>query len=518
MQGAYSRLNWVILSRKMNESNEVTPMMRRFFSYQLLFIFLIWIMISAISYTSMLGPKLIRSLFTASAAEKVIVDRPFYQIEARFDPEKKEVTGHFLVRLSEKRTEPQTEAYFHLYPNIFRNWKYGEEGKPKKPGFIDIKNLKVDGRPVNGKMLGDTILRVPFHRPVPIGQTAQIEMDFRLKLPEGGTRLNAFNQTAFLAQWYPMLAVKDEEGWHIDPYTTTGDPFYTQMSDFEVTFHVPKGYRVISTGKDPENANGGTITIRQEQVRDFAAVITKDYQVVRKKAGQKNVHLWYLPGMEDVKDVLAEAAVSGLSFFSQRFGEYPYEEVDVVLGVTGYGIAGMEYPGLVTSIPKIPTDKGLKPAINVVVHELAHQWWYGVVGNDQVKEPWLDEGLTTFSEFLYMHEKMNEDDRSFLKRAAERTDEIHQSIGITSVESLYDYPDAVYGLMVYIRPAAMFYALIDEIGKEKVMEILRNYYHEYQFKTATTEDFLKIANRVAGKDLTPFFKKWLYFQSPSKGA
>lgn len=490
-------------------------MMRRFFSFQFLSMFMTWMIISGVCFSFFIGPEMIRSLFSVSAAEEVIVDRPLYQIEARFDPDKKEITGHLSVRLSEKRTEPQTEAYFHLYPNVFRNWKYGDEGKPKKPGFIEIKNLKVDGRPVKEKMLGDTIMRVPFIRPLPIGQSAQIEMDYRLKLPEGGTRLNTFNQTAFLAQWYPMLAVKDEDGWHIDPYTTTGDPFYTQMSDFEVTFHVPKGYRVISTGKDPEKLVQGSVTIRQEQVRDFAAVITKDYHVVRKKAGKKNVHLWYLPGMEDVKDELAQAAVSGLEFFSQRFGEYPYEEIDVVLGETGFGIAGMEYPGLVTSIPKVPTDKGLKPAVNVVVHELAHQWWYGVVGNDQVKEPWLDEGITTFSELLYMHEKMNEDERSLLKRATERTDEIHQSIGITSADSLYDYPDAVYGLMVYIRPAAMFYALMDEIGKDKVMEILRTYYHEYQFKIATTNDFLKVANKVAGKDLTPFFKKWLFFQSTS---
>jgi aminopeptidase N len=325
-------------------------------------------------------------------------------------------------------------------------------------------------------------------------------------------RLNTFKNTAFLAQWYPMLAVRDQHGWHTEPFTTTGDPFYSVMSDFEVTFRLPEGYRVISTGNNKNQPVGSKITIKQDQVRDFAAVLTKDYRAVSGKYKDIQVNLWYMNGMEDVAKPLLEAAVSGMKFYSEKFGPYPYEEVDVVLGETGEGIAGMEYPGLVTSIPKIGTKKGIQPAVNVVVHELAHQWWYGVVGNNQAKEPWLDEGLTTFSEFLYMEEKMKEDERELLKRASKKADEIHQTAGISSAQPLYDYPEPVYGLMVYIRPAAMLYELMDDIGKEKVLEILKTYYHRYQYKVATTRDFIRTANEVAGKDLTPFFQKWLYFK------
>jgi hypothetical protein len=112
-----------------------------------------------------------------------------------------------------------------------------------------------------------------------------------------------------------------------------------------------------------------------------------------------------------------------------------------------------------------------------------------------------------------MQKKMKANEREWLKRAAERTDEIHEAVGLTSAQSLYDYPDSVYGLMVYIRPAAMMFRLMDEVGEEKVMEILKTYYAEYRYKTATTRDFIRVANRVAGRDLTPFFEKWLYFKS-----
>jgi hypothetical protein len=443
-------------------------------------------------------------------AEETITNRPTYQIEATYVEKQEIVKGHMTVTLPELRDAPQKEVYFRLYPNVFQHWKYNKEAKPTKAGHIAISHVKVDG--VKQKVtIKDTVMKVDLPKPLPKGKSAKIELDYQLYLPHGGTRLNKYKNTAFLAQWYPMLAVKDKEGWHTEPYTTTGDPFYSSMSDFDVIFHVPKGYQVISTAKDVHQAKQ-TVHLQQYNVRDFVAVLTKDYQVLSGKSGKTKVNLWYTKTMKDVSKPLLHAAVDGLQFYGSRFGEYPYQEVDVVLGETGFGIAGMEYPGLVTSLPKVPTSDGIAPAVNVVVHELAHQWWYGVVGNNQVKEPWLDEGLTTFSEFLYMQKQMKQDDEPWLKRVAIKSDEIHRSAGIHSAQRLYDYPDEVYGIMVYLRPAAMMFALIHEIGEEKVMKILNSYYHQYQFKTATTADFIRVANQVAEKDLTPFFQRWLYFK------
>lgn len=450
----------------------------------------------------------------AAHAASTQTTRPQYYIKAAYDQQKDQVTGNLKVKLPTKRFSKQREVYFRLYPNAFRKWRYGEESKPKQPGSIDVTQVKVNGVPVKS-IVRDTVMKVELSKELANGQSAQIEMDYQLHLPRGGSRLNTYKQTAFLAQWYPMLAVKDQEGWHTDPYTSVGDPFYTVMSDFDVTFKLPKDYKVISTAEDHEDKQQETIRLQQKNVRDFVAVLTKDYQVKKAKMGNVEVNMWYMPSMEDVSTPLLKSAVSGMEFFSKRFGNYPYPEVDVVLGETGYGIAGMEYPGLVTSIPKMLTEKGESPAVSVVVHELAHQWWYGVVGNNQAKEPWLDEGLTTFSEFLYMKEKMKEDGSALLDQVTMRTNEIHQSVGITSAETLYKYPDSIYGMMVYIRPAAMLFQLSEQIGQDKVMEILHTYYHKYRFQVATTADFIQVANQVAKQDLTSFFGKWLYFKKIS---
>ncbi|SMP12239.1 Peptidase family M1 [Laceyella tengchongensis] len=436
--------------------------------------------------------------------------RPSYRIDATYHPERDEVTAKMEVTVPNRQSETWREIYFHLYPNVFRKWKYGEESKPSKPGHIQVHQVKVNGQPVKEKLVRDEIMKVPLREPLTQSRTARITMDFTLRLPHGGTRLNTFKQTAFLAQWYPMMAVKDQGGWQVEPYTTVGDPFYTEISDFTVTFRMPKGYRLISTGRNADTTSS-VVTVKQDRVRDFVAVLTKDYRKRSAKSGRIDVNLWYLPDMERSVKPLLEAAVQSMDFFGEIYGAYPYDEVDVVLGETGFGIAGMEYPGLITSIPTMATEKGIQPAVSVVAHELAHQWWYGVVGNNQAKEPWLDEGLTTFSEFLFMKEKMKSDEQEFLRRATQKTNEIHQAAGITCVDTLYSYPDMVYGLMVYIRPAAMMFELMDEIGRENVLKIMRAYYEQYQFKTATTQDFIRVANRTAGKELTPFFHKWLYF-------
>lgn len=462
--------------------------------------------------------SLIMQLFIEDSARATLAtkdtSRPHYQITAKYDKDRNEVCGQITILLPKVRNEPQKEVYFHLYPNAFKNWIYTKESKPTSPGYLNVSNVKVNHTAVKEVVQG-TMMKIILPTPIINGQSANIQMNYTLHLPHGGTRLNQFKNTAFLAQWYPMLVVKDNEGWHKDPYTTVGDPFYTVMSDFDVTFQIPRGYNVISTSDDSKqvwNRSTNEVKLRQDNVRDFAAVLTRDYKVVRGQSGDVQVNLWYVDGMEDVSKPLLNAAVSGMSYFGQLFGKYPYHEVDVVLGETGYGIAGMEYPGLVTSVCKVPSRLGMTPAVNVVVHELAHQWWYGVVGNNQVKEPWLDEGLTTFSEFLYMQEKMKQDERELLKRAAAKTNEIHQATGLTSGESLYKYPDEVYGLLVYIRPAAMMYNLMDKIGREKVLQIMRSYYQQYQFRVATSNDFFRVANKVSGQDLTSFFKKWVYFK------
>lgn len=437
-------------------------------------------------------------------------ERTRYAIDASYDDQAQTVKGKVSVHVPNHDVKKRDELYFHLFPNAFHSWEHNRAAAPTKEGHIDVTNVRVGGVAVKPS-IKKTLMKLTLPEPLPANKKAEVEMDFTVQIPQGAMRLNHVDQTAFLAQWYPMLAAYDEAGWHTDPYTTIGDPFYTHMADFVVSLKVPQGYRVISSAADHDKM-ATPIKLEQKNVRDFAVVITKDYKVKREKVGDTEVNVWYREQMNDIIDELSNAAKKGLTFFNDKFGQYPYSEVDVVLGETGYGIAGMEYPGLVTSLDRVSTRDGEQAAVNVIVHELAHQWWYGMVGNNQVEEPWLDEGLTTFSESLYMREVEGRPEKPLYKQAALSSDKVNRKKGLTVVQPVYAYPEQLYGLMVYARPAAMLWDLSERIGQDQVVKILRTYYERYRNKIATTEDFIETAIDTSGEDLRPFFDRWLYFR------
>ncbi|MEW9034101.1 MAG: hypothetical protein AB2404_15495, partial [Planifilum fimeticola] len=126
------------------------------------------------------------------------VSRPVYRIRADYDDDAREVSGRMEVTLPADRPETWKEVYFHLYPNAFRRWQWGEHTKPKEPGYLDVSDIEVNGRKAKSHIDG-TVMRVSLPEPLAPGQTARIEMTYRLKLPKGGSRLNAFGHTAFLA-------------------------------------------------------------------------------------------------------------------------------------------------------------------------------------------------------------------------------------------------------------------------------------------------------------------------------
>jgi len=448
--------------------------------------------------------------FTYASATKQSI--PNYQFDIEYQEQDQALRGKMEVTYVNQTGKPLNEIYFHLYPNAFQNWKWEKENKPQSDGFIRINKVTIDGIDTYPHQNG-TLLKLNLPKPLNHNKIAKLQMDFYLKLPTKGLRLSAVNHTVFLAQWYPMLAVYDHNGWHLDPYTTIGDPFFSTIADFDIKIKIPEGYRVVSTAVDPDYQNkrqNHEIYLAQSSVRDFAMVLTKEYEKISSitKQGIKT-NLWYLNNQQEVAPLLLGGAIEAMDFYHHYFGPYPMQEIDIVLGNSSFGIAGMEYPGLVTSDPSIKVREKTQPAIEVVAHELAHQWWYSTVGNDQVKEPWLDEGLTTFSEYLFNEKVLKKPNMNvMMNRIKSITDQMAATSKVSVVQSIYSFGD-LYGPFVYARPGAMLWNLKNQVGEENMMKIMQTYYKEFRFKVATTQDFIRIVNQVIGKDMSPFFREWL---------
>lgn len=221
-----------------------------------------------------------------------------------------------------------------------------------------------------------TALRIALPKPLVRGERTSVAFDVSIAVPDRNARFGREDAYRFLGNALPVLAVHDAKGWHLDPYVALGESFYALTSDFRVRLDHPSALKVPATGhtRTLPGGPGRTVTLSvADRVRDFAWA-----------AGPFRTAARTTPGGVRLNRTDAEAAIDR---FGREFGRYPYGEIDLVM-TPGFG-GGMEYPGLVLLGT---TEEG-----SAVVHEVAHQWWYGIVGNDEYASPWLDESFAQYA-------------------------------------------------------------------------------------------------------------------------
>lgn len=450
-----------------------------------------------------------------------------YEVNVEVKPDEQLLTGTVTARFVPVDRE---KAYFHLYPNVFRdirnladpNWSF-LLGKEVKPGDIRIHEVLVNKKPVSATFYKKdaTILEVPLGAKRLVGMTPiEITLGFTEKVPYNNGRFSYNDNAIWLGNWLPVLAVLDKQGWHLDPYYPMGDPFYSDIADYQVNVKLPVGYRVATSGNDA----GALITqtrpaktilyqITASQVRDFAMVVMDEtYQPMVSTVGNTRVTTWHQAGddMELVKR-LHQTAAESLRYYSEQFGTYPYPEYDVVK--TGGFFGGMEYPGIVLIQGEYYTEQ-LPNAAAVIAHETAHQWFYGLVGNDEVQEAWVDESLTDYAAMSYMKEREPEEASSYINYRTQRSNYSlqYRKQGLAVWQPVNGFPNwESYSDLVYSRGAMMLWNLREKWGAGRVNHALKQYVEKHSYQQATGEDVIAAFSEEAGIDATPYFAYWLQF-------
>ena len=197
-----------------------------------------------------------------------------------------------------------------------------------------------------------------------------------------------------------------------------------------------------------------------------------------------------------------------MTIYQKEFGAYPYRELDIVETATTAG--GIEYPGLVVVASRLYSDANRQAFFeSATAHEVAHQWWYNVVGNDQVNHPWLDEALTQYATYRYFQDAHGDaGGQGFIDSLNGRWTAVGREkkpIGLPAD----DYTAKEYGAIVYGRGPLFFIALRDRLGDEKMTELLRRYYAEQAWDIATPEEFRALAEEVAGESLADLWAEWV---------
>jgi hypothetical protein len=437
--------------------------------------------------------------------------------------EEKTLTGILKVKATNNTGKSQDKIYFHVYPNQFREgvdllggfWRQIIDVN-SEPGSMAITEVQVNGIKGNFE-IKDTVLEIPLDK-WKKGEAINLQLNFTMKVPKNNGRFAYDDNALWLGNWIPIQAVYDERGWVTDPYHSIGDPFYSQVGKYTVKVSVPGNYKIATTGKEEEavKEQDGSLsyTTSIEDVRDFAMVIMNEsYQKLSDQVGETTVNTWYLASdSEEAAKQNHEAGKKSLAYFSKVYGHYPFPEYDIVR--TGMFTA-MEYPGLIF-LPKNILESN-ETEIGSVVHETAHQWWYSMVGNDEVKEPWLDEALATYTTTRFMLEEYPEYGAAQLemrKHMAEGTERFEkQDLFIGSPVDKFTNIGS-YSQLVYQKGALMLENLEKEIGKEKMDELLKNYYKEYQYGVATSSDFISVFSEELGPEAKEYFESWLIGKEP----
>ncbi|GMG98119.1 peptidase [Tepidimicrobium xylanilyticum] len=452
-----------------------------------------------------------------------INDVDHYSIEVDFDPENKSYWAYQRVDYINNSGRELGEIYFHLYPNAFKSMETApilfagkSISKEYEPGFMEIEEIKIGNKRADYEIggEGDTILRLILPKPLKAKDRIKIEFTYNVKLPINIDRFGFGEDVFNFGNWYPIACMHDDTGWNLDPYYNIGDPFYSNVSNHDVTIKVPKNIIIGTSGNiisEKIRGNTKTYVIEGKLIRDFAWVASSKFIIEETQVGDTIIRLYAMEDRPSIADYVLEVGKDSIEIFNNLFGQYPYGVYSIVM--TQFP-SGMEYPGIVFINRDCYTHHQEDTLERIIVHETAHQWWYGVVGNDQIDEAWLDESLATYSEVLYVHHKYGEEDgEDYFNYTCQMPYDygekyIDSDVVVKSLDEFNSWDD--YGILVYAKGAVFLNEIKKEFGIDTLYQILERYYKTYKFKIATTKDFLNICEKVTNSPFEERAHKWLY--------
>ena len=433
-----------------------------------------------------------------------------YHLELNIAEDLYHITGKEAVRYTNAEETSLNEVQLRLFPNILG-------------GEMTVSNLTVDGQSVSPRLeLANSLLVVPFSAPLKPGQSVIVGMDFSITVPQSVELnygvLSYFEDVLTLAHAYPMIAVYDEEGWNAELPPQSGDVTYADTSLFLVKITAPKDVTLVTGGQlisSSESSEMQTLEVASGPARDFYLAASPEYEELSQTFGGVTIRSYAPAELRDGAQMALEVAGRAIEDFSARYTPFPYSEFDIVSTPTL--ALGIEYPGIIaitTRIYEVDQEYRGAPASvymeSTVAHEVGHQWFYGLIGSDQLDDPWLDESLTQFVTLQYYADEYGPDGeqgfRSSLEGRWDSAGRAEIPIGLP----VADYSGQEYSGIVYGRGALFFVALRERMGIESFDAFLKEYSETLSWEIATPEFLQSLAEKHCACELDDLFDEWVY--------
>lgn len=468
-----------------------------------------------------------------------------YTMDVTMDVNTFQYQGTQQISYTNNSPDALNQVFYHLYFNAFQpgsemdarlsniadpDGRMMEDKKsrisplsPDEIGFLDVKNLLQNGKPVNFTIDG-TVLQAILAEPIAPGETVVFSLEFNGQVPlqiRRSGRNSSEGVALSMSQWYPKMAEYDFEGWHADPYIAR--EFHGVWGDYDVTITLDKNYTIGGTGylQNPQEIGhgyeapgtkikkqkGNTLSwhFKAPMVHDFMWAADPEYthDVLEMENGPSLQFLYKnKPELVENWKALQPITAKAMAFFSKNVGPYPYEQYSVIQG----GDGGMEY----AMSTLITGERKLNSLIGVMAHEMAHSWFQHILATNEAKHSWMDEGFTSFISSLFMQEiSENPAENPFagsyrgyqylIKSGKEQPQTTHSD--------RYEFNSA-YSIAAYSKGSIFLSQLGYIIGQDKLMETLKKYYTDFKFKHPTPNDFKRTAEKVSGLQLDWYLMDW----------
>lgn len=456
-----------------------------------------------------------------------------YKMDVKMDVQTNQFTGSQELIYTNNSPDTLDRVFYHLYFNAFRPGSMMDvrsrtiadpdrrvadrisKLKPEEMGYLHAKTLKMNGKAVQFKEV-ETILEVELNEPILPNSTVTFQMDFEGQVPVQIRRSGRDSEEGVrysMAQWYPKMANYDEQGWHANPYI--GREFYGIWGDFDVKITIDKTYVLGGTGylQNPNeighgyedagvtvpNPTGNTLTwhFKAPMVHDFMWGADPKYK--HDKVQMDNgitVHHFYIPGSKTTEnwEKLKEFTPKAIDYLSKNFGQYPYKQFSIVQG----GDGGMEY----AMSTLITGERSLASLVGVMVHELAHSWFHGVLASNESLYPWMDEGFTSYASSLAMASIFQANSNplrgsygGYYRLASSGLEEP------MSTHSDHYHTNSAYGAAAYSK-GAVFLAQLGYVMGDQVRDAaMLRYFDTWKFRHPNVNDLIRIMEKESGMEL-----------------
>ncbi|MBP2002765.1 hypothetical protein J2Z69_003876 [Paenibacillus shirakamiensis] len=465
-----------------------------------------------------------------------------YHIDVNLNEQDQTLSGSESVTWNNPGRKAVNELYFHLYPNAFESknstfllesgGKLREDSMPKDGwGSMDLTEIRTtEGtsllhrleyvQPDDGNIKDRTLVKVRLPRAVSAGESITLRINFKVKLPKIFARMGTAGSFVMAGQWFPKLSVyepvgtrgRTTEGWNLHQYHGNSE-FYSDFGIFSVRINVPSSYIIAATGfpiKTPVTRDDRkTYQFYADDVHDFAWAGSPNFVYAEEPFSSPGVpgvriKLYLDPLHKDLKDRYFFAAKSALSAYSKAYGSYPYSTLSIVVPPSaGNGAGGMEYPTLVTAFGATNNSPGYELE-RTVVHEIGHQYFYGMVASNEFEEPWLDEAFTSYAE-----DKVMEQAYGVIPNLPIQSSFITNPMPLNKEAWKYGNQNT-YAQNVYTRGKLVLLGIEKQVGVFTMKKILARYAERYRFRHPTTTDFQQVVEQVTHKPWKDYFDQYVY--------